>query len=69
MIKSPVVQRWKAEAVHDVILAVLKDRFKTVPHNVAKRLREILNEKNLTALTVIASQCADMDEFRAALLS
>jgi hypothetical protein len=69
MIESPVVQRWKAEAIHKVIIALLKNRFKTVPRDVSKQLREILDEEKLTALNVLAGQCPDLDAFREALLS
>ncbi len=69
MIESRAVQRWKAEAIHDAILAVLKDGFGTGPRDLAKPFREILDEKNLKKLTVLASKCPDLDAFRQALLS
>ena len=68
MIESRVVQRWKAESLQDAILEVLKDRFGVVSRGVAKPLREILNEKRLKKLVVLAGKCPDLDAFRAALL-
>ncbi len=67
MIESPVVRRWKAEAAHTLILAVLKNRFKTIPRNVTKLLRAIQDEEKLTSLCVLASECPTLDSFRAAL--
>ena len=52
-----------------MIVAVLKNRFKTVPHDVTKQLHKILNEKKLTSLSVLASECADLDAFRKVLLA
>jgi hypothetical protein len=69
MIESPLVQEWKAEAVHVLILDALKDRFKSVPRDVSKRLREIVDEKKLRKLSRIANKCATIDAFRDALLS
>ncbi len=69
MIESPLIQELRAEAVHDVILEVLKDRFGAVPRDVRKLLRAILDEKRLKKLTVAAARCPDMEAFREALLS
>lgn len=69
MIESPAVKRWKAEAIHDVILELLKDRFGAVPSDITKPLREILVERKLRKLNVFASKCPDLDAFRRALLS
>lgn len=67
MIESPVVQRWRADVSHKLILALLKARFRTVPRDVSKQLRAIVDEQKLTALNVLAGQCPDLDTFRAAL--
>jgi hypothetical protein len=67
MIESPLLQRVQAERSHNLILAVLKARFKAVPRDVTRPLRKIENEKRLTKLNVLASTCADLDVFRAAL--
>jgi hypothetical protein len=64
MIESPVVQRWKAESLHEAIIAVLKNRFNAVPRDVAKQLRNIRDEKRLIQLNVQAAQCEDLDVFR-----
>lgn len=69
MIESPLVQRWKADSVHAVILDTLKDRFKTVPRDVSKRLREVIDEKKLRQLNRIANKCPDIHAFRDALLA
>jgi hypothetical protein len=67
MIESPVVQRWKAETLHDAILEVLKDRFHATPRDLTKPLRAILDEKKLKRLNVLAARCSDLDAFRQAL--
>jgi hypothetical protein len=69
MIESPVLQKLIAESIHKVILAVLKKRFGTVRRDVVKLLQSVLNEEKLTALTVDASICRDMEAFRQALLA
>jgi hypothetical protein len=69
MIESPLLQRMMAARTHDLILDALKDRFGTVPRDVSKRLREIINEKKLRQLNRVANTCSDMEAFRAALLT
>lgn len=69
MIESPVLQKMLAGTLHKAILAILKDRFGAVPRDVAKLLQEVLAEKKLTALIVLAAKCADLQAFREALLS
>ena len=64
MIESPLVQQWKAESLHEAILAVLKERFGAVPRDVTKALRCLHKEKKLIKLTVLASQCHDIEGFR-----
>ena len=49
MIESPLVQQWKAEAVHEVILDILKDRFSTVPRDVSKLLAQSSRKKNFAS--------------------
>jgi hypothetical protein len=68
MIESPLIQKVRADANHELILDALKDRFGSTPRDVTKRLREIINEKELRRLNRIANKCADLDAFRAALL-
>jgi hypothetical protein len=69
MIESPVLQRFIADKFHEVILDDLKDRFGTVPRDVTKRLREILDEKKLRKLNRAANRCPDLAAFREALLA
>jgi hypothetical protein len=69
MLESPLLQRMMAARTHDLILDVLKERFGTVPRDVSKLLREIINEKKLRQLNRTAIKCTDMETFREALLS
>jgi hypothetical protein len=68
-IESPLLLQFLAEPCHKSIEAVLKARFGSVPRDVGKRLRAILDEERLIALTVLAAQCADLKAFREALLA
>jgi hypothetical protein len=67
MIESPVVQRWKAESLHEAIIAVLKERFDAAPRDVTKLLRGLRDEKRLIQLNVLAAQCHNLDAFREAI--
>jgi hypothetical protein len=69
MLESPLLKKMVAAGKHEDILAVLKARFGTVPRDVDKHLRDILDQKRLTSLNVLASQCASLQAFRDALLS
>jgi hypothetical protein len=69
MFESPVLQEFGARRVQDVIRDALKDRFGSIPRDVGKCLREIIDEKKLRQLSRVANKCPDMDAFRAALLS
>jgi hypothetical protein len=69
MIESPILQKMIAETIQDLILVALKDRFSTVPLDVTRRLREILDEKKLRRLHRVAIKCPDLEAFREALLS
>ena len=69
MFESRLLQKMRAETIHKVILAVLKARFRAVPHDVVKHLRDILDEEKLTALSVLAGQCPDIEAFREELLA
>jgi hypothetical protein len=69
VIESPMLVKMRAEAVQQATLALLRARFGTIPREVTKRFQSILDEKKLTALTVLAGQCANLEEFREALLS
>ena len=67
MIESPLIQELRAEAIPGTILRFLKARFKAVPRDITKRLREILDEKKLAKLTDLVAKCPDLDTFRDAL--
>ena len=69
MFESPLLRKMRAETIHKVILAVLKARFRAVPRDVVKYLRDILDEEKLTALNILAGQCPDVETFREALLA
>jgi hypothetical protein len=69
MIESPLLQQMIAEARHEGILDILKDRFGTVPRDVTRHLRSILDDKKLRRLNVLAGQCPDLQTFREELLS
>ncbi len=68
MIESPVIERWKAESLHEAILAILKKRFRAVPRDITKALRAVQKEKKLITLNVVAADCADLDAFRQAIM-
>jgi hypothetical protein len=65
--KSPVLQHWKAEAIHEIIRAILKDRLGAIPRDVSKRIRKIIDEMKLRKLSVLAAKCRDIEAFRDAL--
>ena len=69
MIESPLLQRMLAGRSQEHILDVLKDRFGTVPSELTKQLREILNEKKLKKRLLLAPKCPDLQAFRDALLA
>jgi len=69
MFESPVLQHFVAKRLHEAILDLLKDRFDTIPHNVTKPLREIIDEKKLRQLNLLAAKCPDLQTFREALVS
>jgi hypothetical protein len=69
MFESPLVQKWKAEAVHEVIIDLLKVRFGAAPRDVTKPLRTITDEKQLRKLNRVAAICPNLDTFRDALSS
>jgi hypothetical protein len=69
MIESPLLQRMRAETIQEAILEALKARFGTVPREVTKLLRGVLNEKKLKKLNGVAAACPDLEAFREALLS
>ncbi|HEX5270436.1 MAG TPA: hypothetical protein VFW33_08120 [Gemmataceae bacterium] len=69
MLESPMLTRMLAGRTHDLILDVLKDRFGTVPRDVTKHLREVIEEKRLRELHLVAIKCRDLQAFRDALLS
>lgn len=69
MFESQLVQRWKAEALHDLVIDLLHMRFGKVPRSVTKSLREIIDEKRLRKLNILAVKCRDLEAFRQALSS
>jgi hypothetical protein len=69
MFESPLLKKMMAETRHEGILDILKDRFGTVPRDVTKHLHEILDEKKLRKLLVLATKCPELEAFRDALLS
>ncbi len=69
MFESPVLQQFVAKRFHEAILDLLKDRFDTVPRSVTKPLREVIDEKKLRKLIVLAAKCPDLEAFREALLA
>lgn len=69
MFESRLLQKWFAERMHNAIREVLKARFGSVPRDVMRLLREILDEERLTNLNVLAAQCPDMEAFREELLA
>jgi hypothetical protein len=68
MIESPLLQRMRAETIQELTLEDLKSRFGTVPRDVSKRLREIIDEKKQRQLHGVAITCPNMEAFRQALL-
>ncbi len=69
MIESPLLQKMRAETIQALILDALKDRFSTVPRDVTKPLREVIDEKKLRELNRVANKCPNLQAFRDALLS
>lgn len=69
MFESPVLQRFVARRFHEAILDVLKTRFGTAPRDVTRHLREVIDEKKLKKLNVLAATCPNLEAFREALLS
>jgi hypothetical protein len=69
MIESPMLRKIAAESYQQGILDTLKARFGTVPRDLVKPLRDILDQKKLTALNGVAALCPDFQAFREALLS
>jgi hypothetical protein len=69
MFESPVLQRFVAGRLHEAILAALKARFGTVPRDVTRLLRDVIEERRLLRLNGVAATCPDMAAFREALLS
>jgi hypothetical protein len=69
MFESPVLQKFVAERGHKYILAVLKARFGTVPRDVTRLLRDVLDDKKIERLVVLAAKCSDLQAFRDGLLA
>lgn len=69
IVESPLIQKAIAGRIQALILAVLKDRFKAIPRDVAKLLRDELDEKKLVSLNILAGKCPDIESFRDAILA
>lgn len=69
MFESPLLTKMIAERFHKAIEKVLKARFGSVPRDVTRLLREVLDEEKLITLNVLAAQCPDLEAFREALLA
>jgi hypothetical protein len=68
MIESPLILEWQAQAVHKMIPAGLKDRFKATPRDVTRPLRAITDQKKLAQRNILAAKCRDLHAFREAVL-
>jgi hypothetical protein len=68
VIESPLVEEWGAKGTQEAILALLKHRFGAVPTTITQQLKEVTKRKKLTALTILAHECPDLDAFRDGLL-
>ncbi len=69
MLESPLLQKMIAERLQKAIQEALKARFDSVPREVNRLLREVLDERKLTELNGIAATCPNMETFREALLA
>jgi len=69
MIESPLLQKMRAQTLHEAMLEFLKGRFGTVPRDVSRLILATLDEKKLKKLTALAGKCPDMEAFREALLN
>lgn len=67
-LESPLLNKVVAEALQDVVLAVLRHRFKAVGREVTKQLRAILDKKKLIQLNIAASRCDSLEAFREAMV-
>jgi len=68
MFESPLLQKMIAEKLQAALKELLKDRFGPVPRDVTRLLRDILDERKLSKLNVVAAKCPDLETFREALL-
>jgi hypothetical protein len=66
---SPVLKKMRVETMLELTLHALKRRFGTVPHKVAKQLREVIDEKKQRELNEVANTCPNMEAFQQALLN
>jgi hypothetical protein len=64
MIESPVLQRVLAERSHKMIVAVLEEKFGSVPPDVVSAIVSIRDEARLDQLVRLATRCPDLDAFR-----
>jgi hypothetical protein len=69
MFELPLLQKFVAGRLHQAVLNILKDRFGTLPRNVTRQLREVLDEEKLQDLILVAHKCPDLQAFRDALVT
>ena len=69
MIESPLLEKLMAMRAHDLILDSLKLRFGSVPREITKHLREVVEERKLHDSNRVANTCSDLEVFREKLLS
>jgi hypothetical protein len=73
MIESPLIQEMmakkEAETMHKAIVAVLEERFGPVPEDITAALTLVVDEDRLRGLVRQAARCADLNAFRASLVS
>ena len=67
MIKSPLIDEWRAEAKQGMIREFLEARFGAFPPEIAVQLEAIKDENRLSELARAAALCSDLDGFRAKL--
>jgi hypothetical protein len=67
MIESPLLQKMVADSLHRVLQVALRARFGSVPRDVTRLLRNILDDRKLIKLAGVAGKCPDLDKFREAL--
>jgi hypothetical protein len=62
--RRQLAKEWQAEAMRDLILSLLEDRFGTVPPDIRTALTAILEPERLKPVNIFAARCPDLDSFR-----